>query len=536
MDRISFKNFRKFKDETSFELNMINLLVGPNNSGKSTLTKGLRLYIHNILSLQVNSDNMFYYRPFFDFSGNTLDNPHVGTFRRALSKDADDNNIYFSIRFIDLEIKTVVSRYSKNYKNENGEYIDFYDETSAPISKVIISNIFLDVRFTFDFEDDLLTGEFNVSGDSSYYTRWSNEIAEFKKDIDKEDSTREMKEYIAFRILRLQKCLDFGLKNYARFSAPLSPIFENGERAKGQFYLAIINSILTCSNKELFDKDEGFEKFFLKEDLFAYYFMQIFEELVDDFKNYVNSECVKTIEAHSVTHSLIYNVSDKNDYMAQTISDYKVERIKDDDPEKTFIKTWMKKFNIGEDFIIDSFGGECYKFEIIEDVDNYKERTPLIDKGVGSNQLMILLLRLAIIMHQNRGATIPYTIIIEEPEQNLHPKLQSLLADLFLEVYQYPQKSNKESWGITFIIETHSEYIVRQSQLLVAQQNYTEHELIKNNPFSVYYLPDNGKGLPYTLGYMPTGNFKRPMGTGFYNEAGNKQMELMKISMKKNHV
>ena len=54
MDSITFKNFRQFKDETTFDLKNINILVGKNNSGKSTLTKGLRLYLDNLKNLRIN--------------------------------------------------------------------------------------------------------------------------------------------------------------------------------------------------------------------------------------------------------------------------------------------------------------------------------------------------------------------------------------------------------------------------------------------------------------------------------------------------
>jgi predicted ATP-dependent endonuclease of OLD family len=58
--------------------------------------------------------------------------------------------------------------------------------------------------------------------------------------------------------------------------------------------------------------------------------------------------------------------------------------------------------------------------------------------------------------------------IIEEPEANLHPALQSRLADYLVQV-------NRET-GIQFIIETHSEYLIRRMQYLMAHSFYKESE------------------------------------------------------------
>lgn len=80
-----------------------------------------------------------------------------------------------------------------------------------------------------------------------------------------------------------------------------------------------------------------------------------------------------------------------------------------------------------------------------------------------------------------------------KPELNLHPALQSKLADLFLEVHQ--------EFGINFIIETHSEYIIRKSQVLVAEKEF---EVEPNeNPFCVYYFPKEDDQQPYRLNYGP---------------------------------
>lgn len=533
MDSITFKNFRKFKEETTFELDMINILVGPNNSGKSSLTKGLRLYLHNIINLQVNSDNVFSYRPFFDFAGNVFDNPHVGTFRRAISADTDDDFIVFSARFIDLTIETVVSRFSSHAKDAKDNLIDFIDKTSAPISKITFLNRMHDTRFTFDFELETITLEYNVTGKPNCYSNWLDSIAELKQEYDRKDLSDDNKELILDEINDLERCISFGLNDYAKCVVNLSPLHEDGSRVSGLLYFSLVNDLNSTLKAKCLEKDDGIEKF-IEKDGFGSYVFRVFRETVEDVSRYVYSECPKTIEAHSVTHSLVYNSADKNDYMAQTISAYQKENINENDPEKEFIKRWMNKFEIGSDYIIDSFGGECFKLEILDNVANHVVNTPLLDKGVGTNQLMILLLHLATIMHQNRGTLIPYTIIIEEPEQNLHPKFQSLLADLFHEVYSYPQKTNKDSWGISFIIETHSEYLVRRSQVLVANKNYSsESELEKQNPFSVLYIDGNNKEeMVYEMKYETTGGFIRQFGTGFFDEAANLDMEIIRMEKK----
>ena len=508
MESITFKNFRKFKEETTFELNNINILVGPNNSGKSTLTKGLRLYLWNILNLRANGENLFSIRPFFQFGGDVFDNPHVGTFGRAMSKGADTNDIDFSVRFFNTIIDTTVSRYSKHSKDSEGNLIDYFNKASAPITRIIISNLDYDTAYYFDFEEGNYSIHFNYTGKGNYYSIWEDRLKELKKKGNNHKVLFDGETEEDININRLEKCLSFGSRENMVLRTKLVPYGFDGN-----LYERLLNFVFRhACDKEGFDYEvnEKTEQL-IKNDGFVDYFVQINFDITDDFRKYVEPNPV-VIEAHSVTHSLVYNISDKNDYMAQTILDYISQDIKDTDPEKNFIEDWMTKFNIGEDFVIESFGGECFKFEIIEDVDNPKNRTPLLDKGVGSNQIMILLLRLATIMRQNRGTTIPCTIIIEEPEQNLHPKLQSLLADLFNEVYQYPMKENKDSWGIGFLVETHSEYLVRKSQVIVSKQLDDT-----DNAFTVYYLGENDQ--PQKMIYQDNGTFQNDFGEGFYDES-----------------
>ena len=82
--------------------------------------------------------------------------------------------------------------------------------------------------------------------------------------------------------------------------------------------------------------------------------------------------------------------------------------------------------------------------------------------------------------------------------------------------------------GVMFVIETHSEYLIRKTQVILAGAyawNKAERESCEydvppfHNPFKVYYIPKNDK--PYEMIYRKDGNFENDFGTGFYDEATN---------------
>ena len=140
----------------------------------------------------------------------------------------------------------------------------------------------------------------------------------------------------------------------------------------------------------------------------------------------------------------------------------------------------------------------------------------MADLGMGSIQLVILILRLATLMRWHKGDHL--TILLEEPEQNLHPALQSDLADMLYDVNQ--------SYGFNFVVETHSEYVVRRSQVIVAK-NYNTDDLLKKNQFVNYFMPEHG--LPYSMGYKTNGRFEERFGSGFFDEASNANMTLIRM-------
>ena len=148
--------------------------------------------------------------------------------------------------------------------------------------------------------------------------------------------------------------------------------------------------------------------------------------------------------------------------------------------------------------------------------------------GFGTGQLLTMLLKITTIIHVRRdplSSNGERIMLIEEPESNLHPNLQSLLAEMFLEA--------SSQCDIQFILETHSEYLIREVQALV-KEIYTGERKLKSatyhrqkelsliraseaHPFKIYYF-DSQKG-PYEMRFREDGKFINEFGSGFFNES-----------------
>lgn len=161
----------------------------------------------------------------------------------------------------------------------------------------------------------------------------------------------------------------------------------------------------------------------------------------------------------------------------------------------------------------------------------------LADFGYGIAQLIPILLRLHMVINKAIPLDVepdqtphPHTIILEEPETNLHPSLQSKLADVFIEC-------NKRL-GIQFIIETHSEYLIRRLQRRTAEfynENRKNEISIPTDYTQIYYFypPDNvpeGEKQIYPINIQRDGALTKNFGTGFFDEAGNEDLLLYQIA------
>ena len=572
-NKIGFSNFRKFADFPEINLGDITILVGGNNSGKSTLVKAFLLCVDNLRLMRMsdrrreNRNNIFgFNKPMFRFDANIYHDVKVKTFIRAIHNKpvtAGDGSgaslpstITFKFALGKFEFQLVVAgNRDEELTYGDVQYISIVDKEQ-------------NIRFCNDYEHNTMSyavlvssqniGSKKVAQDTSKKEEMRKEYLEIDNsleeasdegDLEKIASLSEEKEKIeaAYKaaygvdvtLVGDLEEVNLGIDNPSRLeknavsydNLPLGfDLNEVNEYVALNVISNIINFVSQAKDKAPEYKegedsdsyDEKMKEYEAIEDARKSMYLDIskMHKSRKDLAYLLETLNVQYISAHAVNQDAFYKRGG-DDFMAQVVYDFYFEKIIHGDIEYTFITDWMKTFGIGYDFCIEPLmAGDVYKLTI-EDEDGTK--LPLADKGMGAIQMMILLLRLATIMHiakSNKSATT--TVVIEEPEQNLHPKMQSLLADLLQSI------ATSNEYNVNFIIETHSEYLIRKSQVLVANANYVDDKDIEENcPFTVYYLPADA-GEPYKMHYKTTGGFVEKFGTGFFDAATESDMVVIR--------
>lgn len=549
MKSISFKNFRRFTDFPEFKFGDITILVGGNNAGKSTLQKALLLVFDNLKTLKKKASkfNIFddgFETPQFRFDANEFHDLNLGTFGRSLFTGSKEQKMEFTLQIDNFPIRIKIE------PDANGE-----DLPVAKVALIEVKDIKRHILYTFNFNTKRMRVEFEkIKGNGSpEFDKIQARIEELRDNLAHEDDAFEaaMANQELEKLLKVRNAF---VHNVQEESAMAEADINNYLGIKGERRITIgalpgyienfeaytsTIGIKSTPVKGLLDEDEEKEYDTSEEKVWNNSEDdRANEQILADKRSLIlesaaalESELrcphVYYIQAHGVSQKMLYTIDDKNDFMAQAIHEYARRGVIHGSFTDTFIRKWMSEFGIGTDYEIKSIGGEGYTFSVITP----NGKMNLADMGMGTNQLMVLLLSLATIMfeeghHGKDGGRsyVPKFIIIEEPEQNLHPRLQSKLADLISEV------AMDDSYK--FLIETHSEYLIRRTQVLVAEMNIeNEDELEKQNPFRVYYFPVNG--MPYNMKYLPTGRFENKFGEGFFDEASTAALTISKLERRK---
>lgn len=553
INKISIKNFKVFKNKTEFELAPITLLTGPNNSGKSSFTKFL-----DLLSSNYKNPSGFSVLDFIK------GNHQLGEFNNIINWDSNSELLSFELDF-PLSYFDEKFKIQFNYSSyrENGVLHSFkiYNK------KIIL----LDVHeITSDNEIDG-KGHYQNKGNNQIHLSYKLNINFIKETINtyrKEDKNTKnlLLEYVSDNEIINSNNLDLLYsieelifnhnKNYISFYTNL----------KQDFFINIFNKFITEDNFDLEHMSDRIDYFagdgetfdLLESDWYkklnelnvslVHYSIDTAEIFNEIFTNNIYKG-LQSLNKQFNSFSFLSATRGSKDRIFLNDSNYEINLL---------IREFNKFIDIDSNYFIflkkafiilgikgtlkikrvESFGTLLY-------VEQKNKDVLLSDLGYGFSQVIPILLKILIESDKifkaqdDRRNSEGYdktweeiakkifpTITIEEPEANLHPKLQSKLADIFVLAYK--------TFGVHFIIETHSEYLIRKLQYLTAKEELTTNESV------IYYFNDdeyvskNEKKVK-KIEINKFGGLTDTFGPGFYDEATTLQFELLKLNKERNN-
>ena len=564
----SLKNFRSFgEDGADFELAPITVLTGCNSAGKSSLVKALLLlskqspmFIEGIrearrimdLNIDIDDARILRYQAGSDIPANkpttelkvSFKELGLGGYGKVLHHDSKDGVITITIRkwseylHEDVRIKRIYE--AKNDILDEGKLKEFVIEKA---DGTMIYKYFYNTGVNyFDSED----------GFSKYTIEW-DERDDFEAVREKCDIFVDASEYFECRefIDRVDRFANSKLLKYKEVELKLAEVTKRMENLEEKYgkdqiieYMATYDEELMRDwNKSLYSWDYhdlmGGHKL-SDSSVIKKYIESLSDEekqarVQNNFLNLVINDCIDSwfikdiayIDSSSASVRRLYSVEDENK-MCVALSKL-VKKGKTGD----FVNKWLKeKFEIGDRIEIE---GTKEGVGVMVYLVKGENKSLLADEGYGITQLIALLLqiennineykRFNTIWDEGDGRNVPYSlhsfIAVEEPEVHLHPKYQSMLAEMFVEAYQ--------KYNIHFIIETHSEYLIRKLQVMVADKE----NALSPNDVSLNYVEkdENGTSHNRQIKILKDGRLSEPFGPGFFDEATGLSMHLLKMKM-----
>jgi len=287
-------------------------------------------------------------------------------------------------------------------------------------------------------------------------------------------------------------------------------------------------------NKEFYHTDEflGYYSHRIFE-IFERYACNVIEEvLLPDWCGTISYVSTSRMEMQR-----LYVLDSRNDFCRmlknylEAKRNYQQSSHREEYEPDTFMNKWISRLGIGHSITIER-EQEGYGMYIRLHKQEGDKGVVLADEGYGVTQLAAILIPIETVILSNLGKQVNQyyglssldgyddskfhyaqrTIAVEEPEIHLHPQYQSLLADMFAEA--------AEKYNIHFIVETHSEYLIRKLQLLTVGK--AGDLKIDRNDVTLCYIDhdDNQNSSDIRqIGICKNGYLDEEFGSGFYDEA-----------------
>lgn len=148
-------------------------------------------------------------------------------------------------------------------------------------------------------------------------------------------------------------------------------------------------------------------------------------------------------------------------------------------PFQEVVAGWLKRLGLLESFEAKRIARNRKEYEVRVRTPNSKQDVDLPDVGFGISQVLPVVVESFYVAPHS-------TVIIEQPELHLHPRVQTELADLFIEAIHSRESGSDRA--TQFIIESHSEHFLQRLQRRVAEGGLDPKEV------AIYFCEATPKG------------------------------------------
>lgn len=519
----ALNNFRVFEKKIEFELAPITILTGTNNSGKSTFTKALNLLTKSYrknglrkLELMDSDLKLGDFESIINFKKEPTSKSQISFELKIETCGLYEHNLKkFTVCFSFIENGLKVLE-AKNDKNElllckSGE-IDEYGRYKITKSFIKLSEDIIDKEKLRSLFSNFTEDEFQNICDLILYFlenniqahQRSDELYEVSYDKAHYDVITEFYKNVIDGLSVIGE-VDKGKRAYVDFELKEEIEYEYQNELSAnprlkELFPDDLNSKLPDHIKEEFlYKFIRFEKI-EKLDLIP---LDLLSKLFNQF-DFIDGVRAKQDLIYTKENApLFYNI----------LEDYFNKKYFTD---SSFLKKWLvdefKLIDIKEteelqDVLkVQPIIGYGYVIQFLKD----NKPLHLSRLGYGVTQLLPILIRVALAKDDVEKRN--NIVVIEEPESNLHPALQSKLADIFAELIK--------DTNIQLIIETHSEYLIRKLQYLIVNpnNNLLPQDIIIYYFYPSYDIPPSEKQVK-KINIQEDGSLTDDFGNGFFDEA-----------------
>jgi len=148
-------------------------------------------------------------------------------------------------------------------------------------------------------------------------------------------------------------------------------------------------------------------------------------------------------------------------------------------PFQSLVAEWLKRLGLLDSFTARKIAPNRKDYEVRVRTRGSSKDVDLTDVGFGISQVLPVVV-------ESFYAPPHSTVIIEQPELHLHPRVQSELADLFIDAIH--ARENGVDRDIQFIVESHSEHFLQRLQRRIAEKELNREHV------ALYFCEPGSKG------------------------------------------